>query len=174
MRIIARMALGLLLAAGLAGCGGDDGGDGVATAGGTPSATASGTAGNEGDAQALALKFAQCMRENGIPNFPDPTFQDGGGIGIDMPEGTAKATADAAMAACKQYMPNGGEPIKLDPERLAQLRKVARCMRESGYPDFPDPTDEGLQIDGNKHPDWNRDNAKFNAAMEACDKRAGL
>jgi hypothetical protein len=27
-----------------------------------------------------ALRFAQCMRANGVPNFPDPVFPKGGGI----------------------------------------------------------------------------------------------
>jgi len=28
--------------------------------------------------QAQALKFSACMRSNGVPNFPDPTFSGGG------------------------------------------------------------------------------------------------
>ena len=26
------------------------------------------------------LKFSECMRKHGVPNFPDPTFPAGGGI----------------------------------------------------------------------------------------------
>ena len=28
-----------------------------------------------------AVEFARCMRAHGIPNFPDPVFSAGGGIG---------------------------------------------------------------------------------------------
>jgi hypothetical protein len=33
-------------------------------------------------AQESALKFSQCMRTHGVPDFPDPEFHSGGGIGI--------------------------------------------------------------------------------------------
>ncbi|MFZ2114109.1 MAG: hypothetical protein WAU77_10320 [Solirubrobacteraceae bacterium] len=32
--------------------------------------------------QEQALKFSQCMRTHGVPNFPDPEFPRGGGVGI--------------------------------------------------------------------------------------------
>jgi len=35
--------------------------------------------------KASALKFAQCMRTHGVPDFPDPRFPPGGGIAIATP-----------------------------------------------------------------------------------------
>ncbi len=32
--------------------------------------------------QEQALRFSQCMRTHGVPNFPDPEFPHGGGVGI--------------------------------------------------------------------------------------------
>jgi hypothetical protein len=33
-----------------------------------------------------AIAFARCMRARGVPNFPDPTFSEGGGVmGGDAP-----------------------------------------------------------------------------------------
>jgi hypothetical protein len=40
--------------------------------GGTPSPS------QQAKAQESALKFSQCMRTHGVPNFPDPTFSGGG------------------------------------------------------------------------------------------------
>jgi hypothetical protein len=152
MRIRTGLVLALLLVLPAAGCArGGDKDDGVASAGGAkPSASASG----QGDRdpakdQERMLEFAKCMREHGVP-MEDPEFE-GNGVSIMIPEGTDKTKIDAAQAACKQYMPNGGEPMKADPQMQEQMRKFAQCMRENGVPNFPDPgEDGGLMIEGDK------------------------
>jgi hypothetical protein len=138
----------------------------VATAGGKtpePTASASPGAGNERDA---IFAYAKCMRENGVPDFPDPEVGDNGEFRLSLPNGGDKAKVDAAQAKCKKLMPNGGEPPKADPERLEQLRKYSKCMRENGVPKFPDPTDSGLQINGNEVGD--PESPAFKAAEEKC------
>lgn len=61
--------------------------------------------------------------------------------------------------------------MKLDPERLDQLRAYARCMRENGLEDFPDPTDQGIQLDGDTSgPDPASDT--YQAADKVCAKHA--
>jgi hypothetical protein len=168
MRIRRGLVLCLLLALSAAGCGGGNGDDGVATAG-SPGSKATGSAEAEGlGDQERALKFAQCMRENGVPNFPDPKANDGGGLGIDVPDGTDPQKVDAAMQKCKQYLPNGGEPPKVDPQRAEQNRKLAKCMRDNGVANFPDPgADGGIQINGND-PGMDINDPKFQAAQKAC------
>ncbi|MEU8080501.1 hypothetical protein AB0B31_34215 [Catellatospora citrea] len=161
----------LLLAAALAGCGQAAGDPQVATAAGAgarPGASASAAPLSERE---QALKFSQCIRDNGVPNFPDPEFADGGGVSLSAPEGVSKERVDAAMVACRQYAPGGGGKRKLDPARLEQLRKLAQCMRAEGVVNFPDPTDEGIQADGNQ-PGMSLDDPKFQAAMKACDRYA--
>jgi hypothetical protein len=37
--------------------------------------------------KAAALEFAHCVRTHGVPDFPDPEFPSGGGIGIPEPAG---------------------------------------------------------------------------------------
>lgn len=63
-------------------------------------------------AQDRALKFAQCMRENGV-NMPDPDFSQGGvafQLGGDGTAPDPKAVEDAHKA-CEQYFgpPGGGD-----------------------------------------------------------------
>lgn len=164
MRTKTGFVLGLLLALGLAGCGAADGNEGVATAG-SPGATSSAQADQASDL-GDGVKFAQCMRENGI-DMPDPEQNEGGGFDLSMPEGTSREKADAAQEKCKQFLPNGGEQEKMDPERLEQLRKFAKCMRENGLPEFPDPTEYGIQIDGNNS-DLDPNSPTFKAAEKAC------
>jgi hypothetical protein len=57
--------------------------------------------------------FAQCMRDNGVPGFPDP--QPDGGLmitqdsGVDM-DGEAFKAADAACGDLRPGPPGGGGP----------------------------------------------------------------
>lgn len=159
-----------LLALTLAGCGTADDGDGVATADGRGKASSSATADGLTDRERV-LKFAKCMRENGVPDFPDPEIDEEGRTQMKMGEGgTPREKVDAAMQKCKKHLPNGGEPPKPDPEQLEKLRKYAKCMRENGVPDFPDPDpDGGLRIDGDKL-DIKPDDPRFQAAEKACAK----
>jgi hypothetical protein len=151
MRTRTVLALGLLLTMASAGCARDGNGDdtGVATAnGGNPTASASASAAT-GDNADAALKFSQCMREHGMTWFPDP--KPGGEMAVNIPPGAPKDKVDAAMEACKKYAPNGGEPPKMDAAAIEQARQMAKCMRENGVPNFPDPDANGqLKIDGNK------------------------
>jgi hypothetical protein len=168
MRIKRALAVGLLVALATAGCGkASDDGNGVATAGksgdpGTSSAPAGG--GNEHDD---ALKYAKCMRENGVPNFPDPKIGENGEASLDLPEGADPAKAEAADKTCKKLLPNGGEPKKVDAETLAKMTKYAECMRANGVPKFPDPTDTGFQINGNEL-GMGPDDPTFDAADQKC------
>jgi hypothetical protein len=64
--------------------------------------------------QANALKFSQCMRSHGVHDFPDPTTQSGGGVGIRIQGGKGgdldpqSPVFQAAQKACQHIM--GGGP----------------------------------------------------------------
>lgn len=171
-------ALGLMLAlaitgGGLSGCGKAASGNGVASANGGKGHSASPSASpSRRDTQEAMLKFAQCMREHGI-NMADPQVQSSGSssgpgsVRVLAAPGSDPAKAKAAQDACKQYMPNGGEAPKPDAQALEQLRKLAKCMREHGLPNFPDPDPNGgLML--NKDSGITPDDPKFKAAQEAC------
>jgi hypothetical protein len=61
--------------------------------------------------RAAMLKFAQCMRANGLPSFPDPSFGPGGRIGLKVgPQGGLDPNSPAfrqAQAACAKYQGGG-------------------------------------------------------------------
>lgn len=171
MQLRKTLVLGLLLALAAAGCGGtDDGDDGVATAGGNSDSTASASAKPEAMTdEERQVRFAQCMRENGV-DMPDPEI-DNGRVRIRAPEGADPQKVQAAMEKCKQYLPNGGERPRGNPEMTEQLRKYAQCMRDNGIPEFPDPSaDGGIQIQGSPGSHMNPDDPVFKAAEEACAK----
>jgi hypothetical protein len=109
----------------------------------------------------LQLKYAKCMRDNGV-DIPDPKADGSGSIILGV-GGDAKT--QAATDKCKQYLPHGGEPEKMSPEALAAMVKYAQCMRKNGI-DMPDPTAGGgmpAQAVGSP-----ADQAKMDKADKAC------
>ena len=163
--LLALAATTLLL---LGGCAGKTSGEGVATAG-DPTTSATAEAETEGDIAAQTAKFAQCMRDNGV-EMPDPEVH-GDRVTFGMPEGGAadRDKTQAAHEKCKQHLPNGGEPPKLSDEDLEQMRKFSQCMRDNGFPDFPDPEPGGgIRIDGGQNMD--PENQQFKDAHAKCEQ----
>ncbi|MFC4114056.1 hypothetical protein [Nonomuraea zeae] len=147
----------------LTGCGsGDGGGSDVASVnGGTGDKTAA-SAQPGTDSQEKALKFAQCMRENGA-DMPDP---DAGGkmaMTFDAPQ----EKVQAAQEACRQYAPSGGQEIRNDPQMAENLRKLAQCMRDNGVESYPDPEGSMMRLskEAGEDPD-------FKAAEEKCQQES--
>ena len=90
------------------------------------------------------VKFAQCMRENGI-DMPDPQGEDGRlSVAIGGEDGAPldQDKMKTAHEACKQHLPNGGEFKPPSPEEQDKMRQQAKCMRDKGY-NWPDPQFEG-------------------------------
>jgi hypothetical protein len=186
-REVSRRVLGALVVAplvvmlGLAGCGKGNKGEGVATVSGAGAGGASPKPTATVSVQDAMLKFAQCMRDHGI-DMKDPDIDGDGNFGIQIggpgKAGTPanKEKVDAAMEACKQYMPNGGEPPKANPEMAAKMQKMAECMRANGVPTFPDPDPEtgGIMIQGEPGGALDPMSPTFKAAQSKCNKEAGL
>lgn len=143
----------------------------VASVDTTPASTSSTpgadrTSSGPSDKQSL-LAYSQCMRGEGITNFPDPDANgslkiDGSKLGIrpDSPQ------FKAADSACKQYLPNGGQPQAPPPGVEDALVKYAQCMRAHGISNFPDPNPNGgLALNGNE---IDTNSPQFKAADEEC------
>lgn len=135
-------ALPLTLALVLTGCGSSGGDkDKVASANGGSVSTGTGSTpgggnvggGGKGD---QAVKFAECMRKNGV-NIPDPD-PGSGRITMKLDGSVPKEKVDKAMQACRQYSPQGDGSTP-DPQEEERGRKYAECMRKNGVEKFPDP-----------------------------------
>jgi hypothetical protein len=163
------LVIGLLLAVTVSGCAKPSGNNGIATAGSASAKASSSAPADNLSPQERAAKFGDCVRSNGVPDFSDPETE-GGGFMMKAPDGVDPQKMDAAMQKCKQYLPNGGEPPKMDAAQLEQMRQYAKCMRENGIPNFPDPDPNGgFQIDLGKL-GVTPDDPKFKAAQETCKK----
>ncbi|MBN6058394.1 hypothetical protein JYK22_41120, partial [Nonomuraea sp. RK-328] len=146
----------------LTGCGADDGGGAdVASVSGTGTQAAASPKPSE-DAQAKGLKFAQCMRENGI-DMADP--EPGKGIMLKVGPGTPPEKVEKAQEACKQWAPSGQRSGGGDPKRAEALLKVAQCMRDNGVEKYPDPEGGMMRITGDVAQD-----PDLKAAQEKCQK----
>jgi hypothetical protein len=186
-RVPGRTAVGaavvLLLALVVAGCAGTGGGSGDDTAsvasadGGGSDASTDDSGGSEGadsgdgaeltpeEREERALKFAACMRENGVP-MEDPEPGQAGRVrigGNGDGERIDRETMEAAQEACQKHSPFGEKGPRQDPEMAENMRKFAQCMRDNGVPDFPDPDGGRMMLDKSiaEDPD-------FEAAQEKC------
>ena len=130
-----RLALTLAVAgcaAAIAGCGSSAPSTGSSGAGSDPSSSANARFQD-------AVKFSQCMRQHGVPTFPDPG--PGGDLQIGQASGIVKGSPalQSAQQACRSLLPNGGRPTPLSPARQQAMLQFSQCMRAHGVTNFPDP-----------------------------------
>ena len=112
-----------------------------------------------------AVKYAQCMRENGVTDFPDPDKNGRFVIAAGGPNQNSPQVKKAKQA-CKSQEPPG---IKDDPASVAKAQnewlKFAQCMRTNGIRDFPDPKDGRLLVPRDR---INTNSPQFKKALKAC------
>ena len=119
-----------------------------------------------------ALKFAKCMRANGVSSFPDPNssgvFTFGSSSGID-PRTTQ---FHSAMQKCRKDLPTPHfTPAQLAAAKAAALR-FSQCMRSHGVTNYPDPQfgsggPAAVQIGGSGS-GLDPSSPSFQRAMQAC------
>lgn len=151
-RPVARTAVAIVITAGLAllaaACGGSSGGH-VAQLGPTTSKSSTSIS----SVQAGAVAFSACMRAHGVPKFPDPN-PDGAIPKVNLQElGVSSSQFQQAQTACQHLLPTtsvedsvteclstGDCPGPLLHEIMTEGLRYARCMRNHGVTNFPDPT----------------------------------
>ena len=137
--------------------GGGGGGDRAA-----PSAT-------PGAAPKALLDGAQCMRDNGFPEWPDPVPYSGGRWGFP----DSAPDVSPLPPACDALMRQGkdaqaGSRRVVSAEDMLKLRKWADCVRAHGIPDWPDPDAAG-QFDPPARLKPFESNEDLNRATAACE-----
>lgn len=140
---------------------------------GCSSAAAQNGSGSVATNRDQAVKFAECMRTNGVSQFPDPDAS--GTLTIDgVANGSSLDTSSAAftqaIAACKDLQPAGFTGSKRSPDQQQAALKFAQCVRDNGVKDFPDPTPDGALIDTSRMPGspGARSIPGLDAALQKC------
>lgn len=168
-------SVGLLLTLvglGLAACGGND--EPSKSVAELPASSADPSTAPSAD-KGNPVAYAQCMRANGLTDFPDPdqngSIKLGGGGrsgGLDPDSAQFKAAAEK----CKQYMGTGIDPNKgtqqTDPWPADKKLAYAKCMRENGLPSFPDPDQEGRFPQLGSGQKIDPESPEFKKADKAC------
>jgi len=128
--IVAAAAVSLLVAA----CGGS-------SPHGTPSASHAGGPPSP-QVQHQIVRFADCMRSNGVPNFPDPTTDP---HAFKQAFITQSPAFHSAATHCQYLMPNSGqtESAAQTHAHTVALLAFAHCLHSHGFPNFPDPSSSG-------------------------------
>ncbi|GAA4263742.1 hypothetical protein [Dactylosporangium darangshiense] len=124
------------------------------------------TAASTGDAHTSWVSYVQCMRNNGHPDFPDPTQDSQGQWGVSVD------TATVPTPACEDLLRTAlrASRVKREPTaaEMARLRQYSQCVRDHDMPNYPDPGTDGV-ID---MPEGMRDDPKLGPALVACQQYA--
>jgi hypothetical protein len=88
--------------------------------------------GSQSSGLSAGIKFADCMRARGVPNFPDP------GPSREIPV-MRSPSFQSAQKSCQHLL--GGGPGSGPPSAQAHARllQISQCMRRHGVSEFPDP-----------------------------------
>lgn len=124
-----------------------------------------------------AVAYAQCMRDNGVPGFPDPNSSGEFAITSDTLGVSLESEQYLdAEQTCAPLLPlRNTDPEQQEADYQARLA-YAQCLRDEGVTDFPDPPapTDGPHVESNSAgseqggPDVDLDSAQFQAAHAAC------
>jgi hypothetical protein len=146
----------LLPLAGLAGCSAPGGG-----------AAATATTGRQ-DVVAVVHELVRCARANGMPDLPDPQIDSNGQP--HFPENTPEPP-QSVLRACQSILdrlPGDGRGGEANPAAVPALVRFAKCIREHGFPRFPDPQADGSFRVSELPQGVKPGNPPFDAALRAC------
>ena len=90
-------------------------------------------------ASAQGVKYSDCMRAHGVPDFPD--LNADGSVSLPStidPESPAFQSAEGVCASLRPGPSTPPPPISLTQQKSFDAN--AKCMRTHGIPAFPDPS----------------------------------
>lgn len=123
------------------------------------------------DQELELLDFSECMRNEGI-DIGDPTIDANGNVSIGTPMNMISdhGALMAAYDVCDDFISgrplgHGGEDRTAVHDRLVNF---AKCVRENGYYDLPDPDFSGAS--GDIFAGLDRQNPDYRAAEQVCEE----
>lgn len=128
---------------------------------GAGSSAQGGAGSSSGTEQSGGAQFAQCMRQNGVTDFPDPQsghFLMGGDV-------QSNPHFNSAIQACQHLLGPGGISSRSNSGAQSARLAFAHCMQTHGVPSFPDPSSDGA-IQAPQGVD--RNSATYQDAFNTC------
>jgi hypothetical protein len=126
---VSRWAVACTVALAAAGCGGGGGG-------------AAPGSGNSQRPDASTQQLIECFRQHDVPNYPDAQFDPNDGR-WHLPDHRPDLPP-SAQQACASLLPHITEGPRLPDPQFQQLVRFATCMRQHGFPAWPDPGVDGV------------------------------
>lgn len=158
----------------LAGCSSDSGSNNASTGDQGSNPSSSNTSNTSNGTNNAGVAYAKCMREHGVSDFPDPEQDSGGGVKLVVPKSVDQSspTFKSAQSACQDLLYQGdtGDGAGSRAFDATKVAAWAKCIREHGLPNFPDPevNEDTIVIDADAAGLSGRDDPKFSKATEAC------
>jgi hypothetical protein len=90
------------------------------------------------DTSPQAIKYSDCMRAHGVPDFPD--LNANGSVSLPSSINPQAPAFQAAQQTCASLRPDTGRPPPITAAQQKSCVANAKCMRKHGFPNFPDPT----------------------------------
>jgi hypothetical protein len=114
------------------------------------------------------VAFAQCMRAHGVTDYPDSGAPTDAAPGSDL--NPDNPTYQSARQACEYLHPVIHVNQSQAAQNLAAALNFAKCMRQHGITNYPDPGPhsgpnggEGINLSG-----IDINSPRFKAAQQAC------
>jgi hypothetical protein len=120
----------------------------------TPPVAHSAGSSTTGSSQTSALALAgRCLRQHGLANFPDPAVASSGPAQgrvildkqalVAYPPAVVSQAMDACRTALDRAGISSGPNSGASPQEIQYLLAFARCVRDHGISNFPDPDSQG-------------------------------
>jgi hypothetical protein len=157
-----RVAAGLLVLTGLAGCSGSG-----------PAAAPATTAAAAPNISALWHEFVQCARTHGVPNLAEPSVDASGEAHFPPGAEPSGAPPASVLTGCRSIIDRieavrPGATDDGNPADVPKLIEFAKCMRANGIPHFPDPLADGT-FPNNFPPEVSKTNPVYRRASQTCE-----
>lgn len=123
-------------------------------------------------------QYAQCVRDQGDPSFPDPSIDAQGHPNWPGNVQRPSAQSKQACVSILDRLTHNDEPSS-HPD-VAMMLRFAQCMRAHGITDWPDPDDQGRfhmpPTLGNMKagPRWNQIRAAWSGACRQYNTAGGI
>ncbi|MBT8225290.1 MAG: hypothetical protein HKP61_07740 [Dactylosporangium sp.] len=109
-------------------------------------------------------QYVQCLRDHGL-DVPDPTpGQEMVRIDPKNPEDQA----ERALMACRTFAVAPEHSAQVTAADLAKLRDYAKCMRDHGVSNFPDPDPKTGYFPGLDKSNYDPNSEPVKSAIQAC------
>lgn len=118
--------------------------------------------------------YATCMRENGVPEFPEPGPDGRIEIPVELNRRKADPVNQQATEKCHKFSKEVPAELRetlppLSAEEISYRRAYAKCVRERGRPTMPDPGPDGYYPEDERPPQGEAEAAASYRADRLCE-----